>query len=288
MLRAALVACTLLAICVPARADRIGPITSTVERALRAPVVVVGKVTSIEKDTIDAPVYPGATNKVAHTIAVVKIESGLAGAENLTHIKVGFVTPAAEKVAGIRPGRGLENPELKEGQEWLFFLTKNADGGFHAIPYMLPPVESKAADYKAQVESVKKVLAAVADPAKALKAEKAEDRFNAAIAIIYKLRTAPEGTRGELENVALTADESRPILKALAEGTWKTEPAGRTLNGFSAFAMLGIGAADGWKSPAAAPGHDFLELNRQAFAKWLDGPGKDYRIKKFVPKPAKK
>ncbi len=285
MLRASLVAIALLAVAATARADRIGPITSPVERALRAPVVVVGKVTSVEKDTIDAPLYTGSTQKVAHKIAVVKIESGLTGAENLTHIKIGFVPTNAP---GIRPGRGPENPELKEGQEWLFFLTKNADGGFHAIPYMLPPVESKAADYKAQFASVKKVLAAIADHAKALKAEKAEDRFEAAIVILYKLRTVPEGSIGPMENVPLTAEESRPILKALTEGAWKTEPAGRTLNGFSAFSMLGLGVADGWKPPAAVAGKDFLEQTREAYATWLDGPGKDYRIKKLVPKPAKK
>lgn len=288
MLRVSLAAFVVLAAALPARADRIAPIASPVERTLRVPVVVTGKVTAVEKDTVDAPLYPGATNKVAHKIAVVKIETALAGADGLTHIKVGFVTPAAEKVTGIRAGRGLNNPELKEGQEWLFFLTKNADGNFHAIAYMTPPVESAANDYKAQVESVKKVLAVVADPAKALKAEKAEDRFSAAVATIYKLRMPPEGARGQTENVALAADESRAILKALTEGTWVTDRSGGSLTGYSAFAMLGLGAADGWKPPAGVAGEDFAETTRAAFAKWLDGPGKDYRIKKVVPKKAEK
>ena len=40
---------------------------------------------------------------------------------------------------------------------------------------------------------------------------------------------------------------------------------------------------------AAAPeaGKDFVELTRAAYVKWLDGPGKDYRIKKLVPKKEK-
>lgn len=277
MLRLLLATCTLFTLTATARADRMAPVSSPVERALRAPVVVVGKVTSIEKDTIDAPLYPGATDKVAHKIAVVKVESGLAGAENLTHIKVGFVT-----AANIR--RGPENPELKEGQEWLFFLTKHADGTFHAIPYMTPPVESTAADYKAQIERVKKALAAVADPAKALKAEKAEDRFDAALAIIYKSRTSPEGSTGARENVPLTAEESRPLLKALAEGAWKADTGNPTLNGFRVFSMLGLTEADGWKPIAVKPGADFAAATKDAFAKWLDGPGKDYRVKKLVPK----
>ncbi len=278
MPRAALVAFAVFALVAPARADRVAPIASPVQRALRSPVVVVGKVTSIEKETVDAPLYPGSTNKVAHKIAVVKVETGLAGAENLTHIKIGFVTPTAE----LR--RGPDNPELKEGQEWLFFVTKHSDNGFYSIPYLTPPVESKAGDYKAQVESVKKALAAIADPAKAMKSEKAEDRYNAAVAIVYNLRSVPEGTRGEIEQVPLTAEESRPLLKALTEGKWKSEIASQAFNGFSAFSMLGLEEADGWKQPEPQAGQEFVEQTREAFAKWLDGAGKDYRIKKIVPK----
>jgi hypothetical protein len=261
-----------------ARADRIAPTAQPVERALRVPVVIVGKVAAVEKDTIDAPLYPGAPNKVAHKIAVVKVEANLAGAENTTHLKVGFVPSGAP---GVRPGRGPENPELKEGQVWLFFLTRNPDGTFH-VPYMTPPVSEKASDYKTQVEDVKNILAAVKDPAKSLKAEKPADRFVAAVALIYKYRTVPEGTAKGVETVTLSADESRPVLKALTEGTWKND--GPTLNGFRAFSMLGLTEADGWKPPVARPGQDFDELTREAFAKWLAGPGKDYRIKKLVPR----
>src|SRR5262245_37577378 len=102
-----------------ARADRIAPIAQPVERALRVPVVVVGKVAAVEKEPVEATLYPGATQKVAHKIAVVKVETNLLGAANTTHLKVGFVPSGT---AGIRPGRGPDNPELKEGQEWLFFL----------------------------------------------------------------------------------------------------------------------------------------------------------------------
>lgn len=284
MFRALLATLVLLTPSAVARADRMGPYASPVERALRVPVVVVGKVTAIEKETVEAPIYPGSAQKVAHAVAVVKVESNLLGANDLTHLKVGFVTPAGEKGAGIRPGRGPNNPELKGGQEWLFFLTKNADGNFHAIPYMMPPVETKADGFKEQLANVKKALAAVADPAKALKADKAEDRFDAAVAIVYKLRALPEGIRGEVENVPLTAAESRPLLKALGAGAWKAAPAAPALNGYSAFAMLGLGAADDWKAPVPAPGEDFFEVNRRAFNTWLDGPGKDYRVKKLVLK----
>ena len=280
MFRLPLFVGVVLAVASPARADRMAPIASPVERALRSPVVIVGKVTSVEKDTVDAILYPGATNKVPHKIAVVKVETNLAGANGVTHFRVGFVPSGTP---GIRPGRGPENPALAEGQEWLFFLTKSPGGEFHAIPYMTPPLETKAVGAKEQIESVKKILAVIADPMKALKAEKSADRHAAAVALVTRYRNAPEGTR-EVENVAIPADESKLILKALTEGEWKSDLRGERLNALTAFYQLGLVDADSWKYPTARPGVTNDQLLQDAFVKWLDGPGKDYRIKKLVPK----
>ena len=113
-------------------------------------------------------------------------------------------------------------------------------------------MDAKADNFKAQVEEVKKALATVADPAKALKAEKAEDRFAAAVAIVFKLRNPPDGT-AKVETVALTADESRPILKALNEGAWKADAGNPTLNAYRSFTLLGLTEADGWKPPRRRP-----------------------------------
>jgi len=273
MLRSLLVAVALVALALLARADRMAPIAKPAERALRCPVIVTGKVTAIEKDTVEASSYPGAANKLVYTIAVVKVETALAGADGVTHIKVGF------------PTTRRYDTKLTEGQEGMFFLAKHYEAAFHVVPYMTPPVDAKAPSYKDDVAAVKKMLATVADPAKALKAEKADDRFNAAVAIVYRLRTLPEGTYKGADTVSLTADESRPILRALTEGAWKATRAGDPgLNGYGAFAMLGLIEADGWKAPAAEAGKDYVELTRAAYVKWLDGPGKDYRIKKLVPK----
>jgi hypothetical protein len=270
----------LLAFAAPAFAGAPAPIPHPIERAFRAPVVVVGKVTSIEKDTVDAAPYPGLP-KVAHKVAVVKIETNLAGAAGLTHLKVGFVPPAKPDPKAKRDPRERPAPDLKEGQEMLFFLTKHADGAFYAMPNMLFPVDAKAADYKAQVEAVTKALAAAADPAKALAAEKAEDRFHAALALVTKYRLF-EGTR-DVEAVPIAADENRLILKALAEGDWSFDPRGVRLNGFIAVYRLGLSEADGWKAPGGKQGEEYHETMRKAFVAWVNGPGKEFRIKKFVP-----
>ena len=276
MSRFLLVASALLIVAGPARADRIAPVTGFAERALRAQVVVIGKVTAIEKDAVDARLHPGVDTKLPYKIAVVKVETGLAGAAGLTHIKVGFSSSRRYEIT------------LTEGQECLFFLVKHHEGPFHIMPYMTPPLDKKADNFKQHVEEVKKVLATVADPAKALAVEKAEDRFAAATAIVFKLRTLPEESHKGSESVLLTADESRPILKALAEGAWRADRRFElTLNGYRSFTLLGLTEGDGWKPPPPKAGEDFVEQARAAYIKWLDGPGKDYRIKKLVPKKEK-
>lgn len=275
MSRLLLGAAVLLIVCLPARADRVAPIAAPAERALRSSVVIVGKVTAIEKDPIDALPYPGTDRKLPYTVAVVKIETGLFGAEGLTHIKIGFAPSQRYTV------------KLTEGQECLFFLTKHHEGPFHVMPYMTPPLDAKGEPFKQQLEEAKQALAAVADTAKALKAEKAADRGAAATAIVFKLRTLPEGATRGGEPVALTAEESRAILKALAEGAWNVNRREEALTAYRAFTLLGLAEADGWKPPAPKAGADFVELTRAEFVKWLDGPGKDYRIKKLVPKKEK-
>jgi hypothetical protein len=282
-MRRAALALAFFALAPAARADRIAPVAGPVERALRVPIVVVAKVTAVEKDTVDAAYFKGGP-KVAHKIAVVKVETNLFGAESATHLKIGFVPPGA---GGVRPGRGPSDPELKIGDEFLFFLTKSPGGAaFLTIPYMTPPLPAAADKFKEQVADVKGAFAAIADPVKALKAEKPEARFAAATAILTKYRTPTEGAAfDKFEQVAIPVDESRALLKALAEGKWAVRPAGDDGNhGYAAFSQLGLTDKDGWKFPKVEPGKDFAEQVREAFATWLDGPGKDYRVKKFVEK----
>src|SRR5690349_11243173 len=119
-----------------APAKRVAAPPNPVQRALAAEVVVVGKVTAIEKEAVELPPAPDAPNKVAYKVAVVKVEAGLAGADNLTHVKVGFVP-----VGG--PPRGFGPVALTEGQEGLFFLTKHPSGQFYTFNWMAPPVDAK-------------------------------------------------------------------------------------------------------------------------------------------------
>jgi hypothetical protein len=282
MRRNLLAALTVALVAAPAAARIVVPDLSPVEKVALAEIVLTGAVTAIEKDTVIAPDAQG--NKVAHKLAVIKVEKGLLGADKLTHVKVAFVPDSDPKVFVRPPGRGGYQPvNLAVGHAGVFFLAKSPDGDFYTINPALAPLDSKAANYKAQADLATKAASVLTDPAKALKAEKAEDRFFAANVLVTKYRSWP-GTK-ETEIVLVPQEESRAVLMALGTGNWKPDP--NDLNPMHGFRQLDLTEKDGWKYPTVKPGEDFVAKTKEAYLQWLDGPGKDYRIKKLVPKKEK-
>lgn len=285
MLRKLLMAAAAAAVlAVPVEAKRAIRIFTPLEKVARAEIVVTGKVSAVEKELVNAIRFAGDNEKVAHKVAVIKIDKPLVGGGSVTHVKVGFIPPPpADPSVPPRPVRGgFQAVDLKEGQEGLFFLTKHPSGEFYTITPMLAPLDPKAENYKAQVEQVTKAAAALADPMKALKAATADERFLAAAALLAKYRSYPEDGR-ETEIVKVPAEESKLILKALAEADWKKSD-GEPLNAMQTFYMLGLGEPAGWKQPQVKAGENFQDVIKTAFAKWVDGAGKDYQIQKIVPK----
>jgi hypothetical protein len=214
------------------------------------------------------------------------VDMSLAGADALTHLKVGFTPPPVAGAGG--PGRPIVRrggTELKEGDRYVFFLTRHHAGNFYLMPFISPPVDAKGDNGKAELDEVRKALAAAADPKKALTAAKAEDRAFAAAVLVTKYRTPPEGG-GETAETPLPAEESRLILKGLADGDWKQGNRFAGVSPMTAFLQLGLTPADGWNPPRAVPGQpfDFAAATRTAFTAWLDGPGRDYRVKRIVAK----
>jgi hypothetical protein len=280
---------------------------SPAQRAITADVVVVGKVTAIEKDLVDAPSpYAGAKDTQKYKIAVVKIGTGLVGADKMTEIKVGVFQPpkpdpnVKPPVGGgpvspvVRPPRGpAAAVELKEGQELLLFVSKHPSADFYIFTGMSPPVDLKDEQGKKDLEAVKKVTAVLTDPMKGLKSDKAEVRAETAAVVITKYRSYPD-FGGEVDQVAVPADESKLLLKGLTDADWSNQGlrpgVGNTPNALQAFYSLGLTPKDGWVPPAIAPQPpgtppiDFAAVQKDAFIKWLDGPGKNYQIKKIVPK----
>ncbi len=283
-----LAALVVAVVAVPVEAKRVARPFSPVEKVARAELVVSGSVSAVQKDPVMLVQYAGDPNKVAHTVATIKIEKGLLGTGKLTEVKVAFVAPPKpDPNVPVRPGRGGFQPvNLTPGQEGVFFLTKHPGGDYYTVTPMMQPLNAKDPEYKAQLEVATKAAAAIADPVKALKAAKPEDRFLAATTLLTKFRTVPDGV--ETEIVKVPTDETRLILKALLEGDWaKYDP--NTVNGSQAFYSLALTAKDGWVQPVVvntpgAPPVDFNAVMKDAFGKWIDGPGKNYQISKIAPK----
>jgi hypothetical protein len=234
-------------------------------RFLAANTVVVGKVMSVEADVTDAG------NGVKYSIANVKIDDGLLGTKNVTHLKVGFVP-------------NQRGTELASGGQYLLFLTKHPSEGFQVIPPMALPIPATdEAKYKKAVAEVEKAAAAVKDPMTTLKADKAADRGHAAVVLLSLYRTPPAGVVRLMDNEDLPADESKLLLDALAEADWATETHG--ISGFSAFRGLNLTAKDGWTPPGVKPGVSVFDEYKKGFAAWRStAAGKEYRVKKLVPK----
>ena len=272
-----------LLLAAPVEAKRVIMPLTPLGKLVHADLVVVGKVTAIEKDLITVVPNTGARDKVAHQVAIVKIESGLVGADNLTHVKIGFIPPAPG-APPVLPVRGaFELPTPTEGMEGIFYLRKHPSGEFHTIEFRFNPTTTGDTRYKEELALVKRAAAALADPTKALKTDKAADRYFAALVVVTKYRTRPAAS--EVETVKVPVEESQRVLKALTEGDWRPDPTDQTVpNGYSVFSQLGLTAADGWKSPVVKPNEDIIAKTQEAFVAWLAGPGKGYQISRFAPK----
>ncbi len=271
------------------------------QRALSADAVLVGKVVSVGQDLAELPSpYAGAEDKIRYKVATVKVTEGLIGVGRVTEVKVAFPPPPKPvqnpnqpPVGAIRPPvrGGLGAPELKEGQELVLFLTKHPSADAYIIAPLNPPLDLKDEQGRKDLATVKRIAALLADPLKGLKSDKADERAEAAAALVMKYRAFPE-LGGMVEQVAIPAEESRLILQALAGGDWGNQfrPDSTGLSPIQAFYQLGLSEKDGWVQPVVvnvpgAPPVDFNAVMKDAFLKWLEGPGKNYVLKKNVAKP---
>ena len=277
---------------------------STSQKVAQADVVVTGKVSSIEKETVELPQYPGDKNKAAFTIAVIKVESILAGAKNVTHLKVAFLSQPGAVGGGeepglgggpikgrpIRPG-GFGPVQLTEGQEGIFFLQKHTGSdSYYSVQQGYTPISAKAENYKDELVKVKAITEALTDPVKALKAEKLDARLTAAAAILGKYR---QNRTGQMVEVAIPAEETKLIMKALLEADWtvvEAPPAGfdYQASGPGIAGLIGLHpGANGVGTFQQKPGDSYNAKWKDAVKAWYEKGGEKFEIKKFVAKDKK-
>ena len=279
-----LLACLLAAPC-SAQALEIHstPREGIAQKTLKSEVVLIGKVTGFEKETFEAKADLLAPGKTAHTVAVVEVESVIRGLKNTTHIRVGFVMMAEkvqteEKTVEDQFLVGVGN--LAENGRYLLFLQKHPDGAFYTYRNLADPVAITEADGQtAAIDEARIAGQALADPVKALKADKAEDRALAALVLIVHYRQA--SGKGVTERIPIDALENKLLLDVIAEGDW-TAPVTGDLTLFNAFHGLGLGKKEGWEVRLAKPGANERAIHQKAFQDWLAGPGAKFRFRKYV------
>ncbi len=236
-------------------------------------VVIVGTVTSFEKELVEVKGQQGAEATTAYTVAIVKVETMIRGfvwkAERPRNkCDIDFEVPRIEN--------------LVEHEQYLLILRKHPAGNFYVFDFSTPPLLVTVTENQTEaIAEAKFAAGAIADPMKALKSEKIEDRALAAVVLLLHYRTA--ATRGPVELVPIDADENAAILKAIAECDW-TAPLTGYINMMRGYAFLELSSHEGWYQPKVNPGDNADRLYQKTFQDWLAGPGSKFRFQKSVPK----
>jgi hypothetical protein len=256
------------------------------ERVVQAKSIIVVKVLRIEKDTVTIKSAPNFNQD--YKVAVVKVESSLKGGKESSEMRVGFTAPAPKQK--LPPG--LDNlpgpPQLEKGQEALLLLTPLEDSDLEVVSFRRDLVDKKTKTFEKDLKFVEQCLKLLEKPEDGLKATDAADRFLTARLLIDKYRPNSGfgfGVPKKNKEVPIDAEESKLILKALAEGDWKpkTPAAGgaNELSAYDLFLTLQVSKDDGFIMPK-----DPSKVADAAKAWVKDNMGK-YRIKKFVEEEKK-
>lgn len=260
------------------------------QRVATADLVVVGKVVSIEGKAIKAPRFPGDKDKGEYQIAIVKIEDAIYGGKGLTHVRVGFIPPAAPLAQGVQVDGGggvrlilpIQSGRasvvvLQKDQEVCLFLKNHFDAEFFTAPMYFDAIyKANNPNFAKEVAEAKRCGKLLDDPMAGLKSEKPQDRFVTAVMLLARYRM-PRPYMVTKKTEPIDAAQSKLILEALAGADWTQQP-GRfdQMGPQQIFSWLGLTPKDGWNQPK-----DFRQVT-DAAKKWLAANKDTYRIQKLV------
>jgi hypothetical protein len=297
---AALEACaTLLGTALTAQAVAIRPnfAVPIYQRVGNADAIVVGKVTAIAEKSVTAKTVPNANFAVEYKVATVKISEALTGVKGLTQINVAFQVVNNNRPNGpargpIRPRPIFNPPSLTVGQEALMFLNKHFEEDFYVFAGNAnqgPVNKQNNATFDKDVKEAKRCLKLLHKPAAGLKAKDAGERLLTAYLLIdhYRPYVKP-GLTYPPKTKAIDADQSKLILKAIAEADWTKMDNQLKVFPSALFYRLQLTDKDGWTPPKFVQGQNYNQLLADAFKEWLKDKGKDYRIQRYVIERADK
>jgi hypothetical protein len=248
------------------------------QRVALADCVVVGKVTSLEPELVEAASLlkiPGA-RKVTYQIAVVAVRKVVRGPKELTQVRVGFIPPPPPGTV-IRTRR-FSQVKLTPNQEGCLFLRKHPDESFFVIQAPWDILDrATAKEYAKEVEQLQHCARLLDDPAAGLRSKDADARLLTATMLVFRYRTAKTVYTGTPRTEPIDADQSRLILAALTEADFSKRDTRLQAAPVRLFMRLGLTKAEGWE----APGN--VDEIPAAAKKWLHAHGATYRIQRYVP-----
>ena len=209
---------------------------SAPNRLTNSDAVFVGRVVAFEPMDIEAAPAKGQP-KVPYRIAVIQVTESIRGVKKGSQtVRVGFpvnnnlqpggggnvqiqIQPAFPPGGRILRGQVMQTMQLQVGQDGLFFLAKHADESFFVAPtYQTFVNRENNPGFDNEVKSAKQVCKVLDNPVAALKADDKDDRYTAAAVLVSKYRSNSTGLA--MKEVPISAEESKLILKAMAEGDW--------------------------------------------------------------------
>jgi hypothetical protein len=242
------------------------PVTPPAVRAAEADLVVVGEVTKIgPMVAVVEPTADGQEITRSYTTAEVTVNTVLVGDAKRKAVKVGFHPKKPEEVEKDGYTLQLAAKDVK-----CLFLKPHPSADFYIESGHGEPLDPAKKDHQPWLEQVKKVAAVLADPEKALKAEKADDRVFAALCLAYNY--APVDKDGYTAE-DLTKEQSDLILKALRDAD--PEKLERADGFFWVAAVERFGLAKGERLGQwfGERGKDRSAKRFKLYAEWYDKPG---------------
>jgi hypothetical protein len=260
------------------------------DRIVQSDFVVVGRVVALEPKDVEAVFSSESAYKLDYRIAVVKVKEVIHGQKDAKELRLGFVSPDQDRTVD-KTGKAipalwpLEFSPVKVGQEGMFFLRKHHQGNFYVnfvlFGGFLP--SSDTPEFTKNLENARRLNKVLALPLEALKAENESNRFLAATMLVAHYRLSWLKDR-KLPEKAIEAEESKLILKTLAEADWSdvTEaiaPGKYPTHPYGVFLQLGVTKADGYDPPKNTPDvRDTLKYTQV----WLRDNQEKYRIQRFT------
>jgi hypothetical protein len=259
------------------------------DRIVQSDIVVLGRVVALEPKDV-AAVFSESPYKLDYRIAVVKVKEVIHGQKELKELRLGFISPAqdrkVDKTGKAMPALWpLEFNPVKVGQEGMFFLRKHHQGNFYVNFVLFGGflASSDTPEFTKNLKNARRLDNVLKLPLEALKAENKSNRYLAATMLVtrYRLSWLKDP---KLPEKAIADDESKLILKTLAEADWSdlTEaiaPSKYPLHPYQVFLQLGVTKADGYDPPKNAPDvRDTLRYTQN----WLRDNQEKYRIQCFT------